>query len=386
MATEKALVKSAPTALATADPEKKLAQYRELGYNVVVAAMNLHVTDPRMMQDFKIIQVNPDPKMGEVFETGYNSGKFALQRPALERIAICAGITWDPRETKVLRAERDYALYQAVGYMRSESGETITLTGTKEIDMSVVEDEMRAEQTVKVFNAGNQNYKTWNRKVMYEELSPEMRAKVDGLTRREVTVYRKHKLARAETGAKLRAIRSMGLKSAYTGEELARPFVIVRVVPNPHDPMVRASMRQATLSLYGEGTTKAEQAEARAERQANDDEDGPEDAEFHETNGNDHEAPVAPGNGPSVPAPPDPPSDPAQGQNEAGTPGGAIQDPFLKACAEYKAVLGKDTYRAILRAKGYSDASKVPEGEAIREGILQDLLRAVNEQAAEDTK
>lgn len=379
MVTDKALVKAGPTGPVGVEPEKKLAQYRELGYNVVVAAMNLHVTDPRMMQDFKIIQVNPDPKAGEVFETGYNSGKFALQRPALERIAICAGIVWDARETKLLRAEREYVIFQAVGYMRSDSGETITLTGTKEIDMSVVEDEMRAEQTVKVFNDGNKEYRTWNRKIMYEELSGEQQAKVDGLTRREVTVFRKHKLARAETGAKLRAIRSMGLKSSYTTEELRKPFVIVRVVPNPHDPMVRASMRQAALSLYGEGTTRREIEEARAEREAEAPMRAggadPEDAEFSD--------PEAPETVQETTQTPDPPTDHQAGQNEAGSGNGSegagyVSDDFkqfILQMREFEKVLGVKPYRAVLKEFGSESRTAVPQDDPV---MMLKIIQAMN--------
>jgi hypothetical protein len=245
MATERALV-------AAPDPEKRLAEYKTAGCNIVVASMNLHVTDPRLMVDFKVVPVNPNPDGGDVHKMP-GGDKMILARPALERIALCAGINWDPRLTGVVgQITRDFVAFRAVGYLRSDSGETITLTATKAIDMGVIEEEIRAEQTVKVFNKGNDNYRSWNRRVHFEDLTQEQQKEAENATRREVTAFRKHMVRRAETGAKLAAIRSIGIKSGYTKEELQRPFVIARTVPNPHDPMVRASMRKAALSLYGD--------------------------------------------------------------------------------------------------------------------------------------
>ena len=312
---------------------------------IVVAPANLSITDPRFMISRTILKIDPNPKGGDVHKMP-GGGGLILARPALDRIGLFAGIFWDSAKSGVISASRDYVLYKAVGELRSESGERVPLPpGTKEIDMQVIEEEMKAEHVVKVYNKGNEEYSTWKRKVLYEDLTPAQQAEVDRATLKEVLIFRKHKVARAETGARLRVVKSMGIKSSYTAEELARPFVIFRVVPNPENAMVRASMKQASMSLYGDfggGTGRAPFA----------------DAEDAETQDVENETPKAPEMAQEQAQTPTP-SDPSPSSNAQPTPESApVQGDVTQAPTENKEYLNEEGAKRLIG--NYAEQFRVP--------------------------
>lgn len=191
------------------------------------------------------IRIDPNPERGEVFRVGAKKvgdqwvDQLTLARPALERIAQAAGLTWDARLTRPLTLTRDYIVYQAVGCVRLPDGTPMRIVGTREIDMEVIEDESRQGQARKLLGRKDGEY---------NDLTPEQRTEVDRAVRAEVLMFRKHRLARAETGAKLRAIRSLGLKSTYTAAELAQPYVVLRWSLNPDHEYAQAERR----ALWGD--------------------------------------------------------------------------------------------------------------------------------------
>lgn len=193
------------------------------------------------------VRIDPNPEHGEVFRVGAKKiddkwvDQLTLARPALERIAQAAGLTWDARLTRPLTLTRDYIVYQAVGVVRLPDGTPMRIIGTREIDMEVIEDESRQGQARKLLGRKDGEY---------NDLRLDQRAEVDRAVRAEVLMFRKHRLARAETGAKLRAIRSLGLKSTYTAAELAQPYVVVRWSLNPE----HARSQTERAALWGDWT------------------------------------------------------------------------------------------------------------------------------------
>ena len=175
--------------------------------------------------------IDPNPKGGEVHIIG---GKCALSRVALDRIAQAAGVTWEPAKCGATTLDRDYIVYQVVGYIRKPDGTLDTITGTKEIDMAVIEEESRMLQARKLLD---------DKTADYSDLDEGQRTLVDKKVRAEVLEFRKHRLARAETGAKNRAVRSLGLKGVYPPQELQKPFVVIRWGLNPEHPYALAERR-----------------------------------------------------------------------------------------------------------------------------------------------
>lgn len=181
------------------------------------------------------VLVDHDEDGGEVFKVGTRKignawvPQLCLAKNALEKIAHAAGIVWDIRYTKPLEISPTYVLYQAVGWVRTPDGSIVRLVGSKEIDLTVIEDESRLLQTRKFLKKAPQA----RQELDYDDLEPEEQRLIDRAVKAEMIQFRKNKLGRAETGAKNRAVRSLGLKSTYTADELRQPFVMVRWALDP---------------------------------------------------------------------------------------------------------------------------------------------------------
>lgn len=171
----------------------------------------------------------------ETYDVG--GGKRGLAKVALDRIASAAGISWDPIASCRLDDGSDpyYVSFRAVGTMRGFDGTPVTIVGTKEMDLRP-----RSPQLD----------------------SLEQKAKAKGKSSdAQVREMRLHILGHAESKARLRAIRSIGIRTSYTPDELAKPFLIARLVftGRTDDPelgrafaMVRANaMLGGMAAMYG---------------------------------------------------------------------------------------------------------------------------------------
>ncbi len=130
---------------------------------------------------------------GDVYK---ESGKLALTKTSLDRLAQCAGITWIPELCARVddRSDPRYVEYKAVGKWR-------LFDGTEH-----VEDRCRA--------------------VDLRDGSDE----IADMTEKQLKQQRKFILVLAESKAKNRVVRSLGIKTSYTADELARPFVVARLM------------------------------------------------------------------------------------------------------------------------------------------------------------
>jgi hypothetical protein len=90
--------------------------------------------------------------------------------------------------------------------------------------------------------------------------------------KKEIAGKRLHILSLCETEARLRAVRSLGLRTGYTRDELAKPFVIAQVSFDGYseDPEARAQFREGIMAnflgssraLYGKPPVKELQQHA----------------------------------------------------------------------------------------------------------------------------
>lgn len=164
-------------------------------------------------------------------------GKRGLAKVALDRIASAAGISWDPIASCRLDDGSDpyYVSFRAVGTMRGFDGTPVTIVGTKEMDLRPGSPQL-------------------------ESLESKARAKGKS-SEAQVREMRLHIMGHAESKARLRAIRSIGLRTSYTPDELNKPFLIARLVftGRTDDPelgrafaMVRANaMLGGMAAMYG---------------------------------------------------------------------------------------------------------------------------------------
>lgn len=183
-------------------------------------------------------------------ETYTVGGKKGLSKVALDKIAGAAGLSWDPRMSGRLDDGSDphYCHYRAVGTMRLFDGSLRTLSGEVEIGA----------------REGSSQIDEIETKARKNNRDPEG----------QILELRKFLLRHAESKAKNRAIRSLGVRTSYEEAELAKPFVVARLqfTGRSEDPAARAMFRSkiadsflgASTSLYGAAPALPAHAEAHA--------------------------------------------------------------------------------------------------------------------------
>ncbi len=160
----------------------------------------------------------------------YNTdGGRGLGKSVLQKIAHAAGVSWDPDRSGRLDdgSHPYYVRWKAVGTYRAFDGQLQVLLAEKELDLR---DGSPAAQELKT---------------------------------RQLAQMRLHIQAHAETKAQLRAIRSLGIKTSYSKDELKKPFVAARVLftGQTNDPVLKRLFAERTADaflgankmLYGDG-------------------------------------------------------------------------------------------------------------------------------------
>ena len=150
----------------------------------------------------RLVAIKPQPADGEVYESRDRKGELALTKVGLDRLAAAAGISWVPERSGRVddRSDPHYCEFAVTGVLRDVDGTTRTLTGTKAIDLRD-----GSADAVRM-NAG------------------------------ELARQRQHIVALAESKAKNRAVRSLGVRQSYRPDELKKPFAVVAVVFSGRSP------------------------------------------------------------------------------------------------------------------------------------------------------
>jgi len=143
---------------------------------------------------------------------------FGIGKAALDRIGHAIGLTWDVDRSRRLddASDSQYCHWRAVGHYRTSDGQVATIKGEKEVD------------------------------------ARQGSAQIAGKSNKQVAGLREHLMSHAETKARLRAIRSMGIRTAYSAAELEVPFACVRLVFTGHseDPALRARFAELTAQSF----------------------------------------------------------------------------------------------------------------------------------------
>ena len=180
------------------NPITDLAIYKPEQYNVLAVQEDLQ---PRqhMLAEVVQVKIDPNPRSGDVHQIDRG---LSPARPAVDRIAAALGIVFDPDRTEVEKLSRTEWRGKAIGARRNADGTWSVRSGEYEWDA-----ELRAE---------------------IDELNAEKKGKAFDL-RARILENRRFGRQRAETGARLRAIRALtGIKTSYTAAELQKPLVFVR--------------------------------------------------------------------------------------------------------------------------------------------------------------
>lgn len=164
--------------------------------------------DPRMDDKNKSIS-------GDVYPPMEAHGNLALTKQALDKIAMMAGINWKSVERKDDAQDPFKCRYAATGEILTLDGVPYTYSAEYSLDL----------------NNG----------------SPQAAAiKKDGM----LAAQRKNLAMITESKAKNRVIRALlGISASYRPEELTKPFMILRVIPDMHDPEVARMVKAKMLGL-----------------------------------------------------------------------------------------------------------------------------------------
>lgn len=167
---------------------------------------------------------------------GVDGGKRGLNKTALNQIANAAGIVWDSIQRTDPRNHPHYCEVEAKCHVTDFDGTVRHAVGTKTLDF-------RRDAAGGI--AGK------------DLASMESAAKKRGRDPSgQIDQARKFISEICASKAMNRAIADiLGIKRAYTTDELAKPFVVPKLVPDTSDPQVKdltlASMMGATHLLYG---------------------------------------------------------------------------------------------------------------------------------------
>ncbi|MBM4147240.1 MAG: hypothetical protein FJ240_13380 [Nitrospira sp.] len=224
---------------------ESLREYLQKGFNVPGSIIFTKLVD-FMQPSIRVVTIDTNLKQSEIYPI--NGGKYGFGRPAIQKF-VDAGRIELKLPPDAIRVERGkgVARYTAkvIGERYELDGSPKRLEDAKPYDLIIREEEMMMKYEEKF----EKEHPNWSEK-----------QKTDWVTKCvKKIMIEKHKFAAesAITGAQARVVQKLlGLKPAYTLEELKKPFVIVAVTPvvDMKDPdikkMVTAHMLGIRETLY----------------------------------------------------------------------------------------------------------------------------------------
>jgi len=251
-----AVVLSAPPALLLHLPAGQMrhGNLETLHAALLDLAPKIHLLSPTINPDLvpefhevsiRLVVVDARDEAGEVYKPvgARTPDERALTKVALDRIAAAAGISWDPTRSGRLddRSDPHYCHFRAVGFLRDLDGSRRTISGEKEIDLR--------EGTPTIFTDDPARMKhKWVNKQPTNQIENE--GYVNGWSAARLAGQREHILSMAESKAKNRAVRSLGVKQKYDISELQqKPFAVLALVltGRSDDPVMQRRAQERML-------------------------------------------------------------------------------------------------------------------------------------------
>lgn len=227
--------------------EKEIEEFKKKKANILGPSTNLGELSEFHKIIVDSIQLSTNVADGDIYKHKDKfkdqPAQFIVSGQGLQRLAVCAGVFWNPNETKATSQSQKYVAYRAVGCIRKNDGTPTCFQAEYDIDIDVVEDELR-EQFV-------EKKKKWDAQGWFQKLGADgQNDYIEAAIRKELNFKKKHKTKIAASGAKNRVIRALlGVKKTYALAELQHPFVMPRVVlqPDYSDPDVKRMMLAASV-------------------------------------------------------------------------------------------------------------------------------------------
>jgi hypothetical protein len=241
---------------------KELEVYKKQGANLLMPSTEIAGLSEFHAPVIEKVFLSAKPDDGDVYpHDNTDAGPKKKWRPtkqALMKLSVCAGVIWSPSQSKRIDngADRNYIAYRAVGGIKKPDGQAVFFSADYDIDFEVMEEELREQYEKKA--------KALDRKSDRERVEY-----VEYCVKRDMLQKRKFKLRLCEAGAMNRVLRMLlGIKQAYTTEELSKPFVMARIVfrPDFSDKDVRQQFINASIKnmvgVYGPGAAAEPEKEA----------------------------------------------------------------------------------------------------------------------------
>lgn len=261
------------------------------GYNLLIPTATDVQLNPFYKFHVEEVAVDLSETSGDIFKVGsVDTGRkddkgnkiyadaFSLSKPLLNKMAMAAGIQFNPEQTYGERINRVTYRAHAQGAMRKADGTCRTETDQKEICLEDEEekyriefsdkaargitDDKQAKAAAEIFKGTWTKAKNkWGKTVDAYVIDEVDREKyIERSVMVNMALLKKTWAEKAITGAKLRVIRALlGVKGTYTKEELKKNFAIPTVVfsPDYSEPSVRQAMLTQGISsvnnMFGVG-------------------------------------------------------------------------------------------------------------------------------------
>ncbi len=245
-------------------------------HNLLVPAATDVQLNPFYKYHVEEVAVDLSKNSGDIYKvnripTGKKDGKgkeiwqdtYSLSKPLLNKLAMAAGIQFNPQQTYGRKIDAVTYRAQAQGAMRKADGTYRSEVDQREICLEDEEDRFRrestdkavrgitdkkaAEEAAKIFEGkwADDTDKWGNYIKAYVIAEKDRERYVERYVEVNMALLRKSWAEKALTGAKLRVIRALlGIKSCYTIDELKKNFAIPTVIfsPDYSDPQVRQAM------------------------------------------------------------------------------------------------------------------------------------------------
>jgi hypothetical protein len=194
-------------------------------FNVVTPATAVGALPEGCGIALSVVQIDIEHESNPV-----GGGKNALAKVALDKIAGALGVSWIPDSCYRADDGSDphYCHFKVAGYYRAFDGQPQIIIGEKQLDL----------------REGSP---------MLAKLAHEAK---DGVGENQIRMMRAFILEHAESKAKNRAIRSLGVRSSYPRAQLEKPFVCARIMftGQTDDPQLKQQFATMTAEAFLGGT------------------------------------------------------------------------------------------------------------------------------------
>ena len=205
-----------------------IAKWRAADCHILTPITDVSALPPDIELAAQAVVFDTGPASGDTYHARHihkSPNECSLTKTALDKICSASGINWTESYRSDDRSIPWYWEWSVRGQMVDVTGQVRTLVGSASCDM-------RDESPLGL---------------SFLNPAGDKRPNATGMAN-----ARAKGMEQAESKAKNRAVRSLGLKQKYTKAELDKPFICLRPVLVPKDPEVRRQVTMAAArALYG---------------------------------------------------------------------------------------------------------------------------------------